>query len=106
MLLGVRVGRGGVGSLPKKTGAPHRADSRALGLERGSNNVGPISTATAAVLASKGVSVPARHRLPRQACDAGFRVFDLIIALKEAEFPPHPGCRMDLVRRVVRSVTY
>ena len=74
--------------LASQAGLPHRAESRALGLERGINNIGPISPATAAVLASKGVAMPAQHRPPRQACDADFLAFDLIIALKEAEHRP------------------
>lgn len=68
---------------------PHRADSRALAIERGvSCNIGPISPATAAVLAAKGVAMPACHRPPRQASEADFLASDLVIALKEAEHRP------------------
>ena len=78
---------------------PHHADSRALALERGGGNVGPISASTADALTAKGVKMPARHRSPRQASEADFVDFDLIIALKEAEhrplmtqrFPAHAG---------------
>ncbi len=74
--------------LVSEAGLPHHADSRALALERGGCNVGPISVNTAEALAARGVTMPARHRPPRQACEADFLAFDLIIALKEAEHRP------------------
>lgn len=74
--------------LATQAGLPHRADSRALALERGGCNVGPVSANTAAALAAKGVAMPAEHRPPRQASDADFLAVDLIIALKEAEHRP------------------
>lgn len=85
--------------LVSEAGLPHHADSRALALERGGCNVGPISTNTAEALTARGVSMPARHRSPQQASEADFLDFEMIVALKEAEhrplmtqrFPAHAG---------------
>ena len=46
------------------------ADSRALALELGINNVGPISHYTVTGLQARGVMVDATHRLPQQVTEA------------------------------------
>lgn len=74
--------------LVKQAGLLHHADSRALAVELGVNNPGPISANTAAALAAHGVAMPTCHRPPRQVREADFRAADQVIALKEAEHRP------------------
>jgi protein-tyrosine phosphatase len=65
---------------------PWRAMSRALALERGSGNVGPISRFAADALEKMGLQPSAR--LPQQATTADLQHADLVVALKDAEHRP------------------
>jgi protein-tyrosine phosphatase len=64
---------------------PWRADSRALAIERGTCNVGPISPLVAAELSRLGVVAPEPCRFPLACTVADLASADLIVALKEAE---------------------
>ncbi len=61
------------------------ADSRALALELGVNNVGPISRYTVAGLQERGVKIEATHRLPAQVTEADLQAATLVIALDRTE---------------------
>ncbi|MCX8253343.1 Protein-tyrosine-phosphatase (fragment) [Beijerinckiaceae bacterium RH AL1] len=65
---------------------PWRATSRALSLERGSGNVGPISRFAADALRRMGLEPSSR--LPQQATTADLQRADLVVALKDAEHRP------------------
>lgn len=79
--------------LAQKQGLDWQADSRGLALERGINNVGPISPYAIAFLAELGITVPETERFPLQATDADFANADKIIALDESEHRPLMGDR-------------
>lgn len=70
-------------------GLDWEADSRALAIERGTGNVGPISAHARAGLAARGVPLPDAPRPPRrcEACDLD--AADLVVALKELEHRPY-----------------
>ena len=61
------------------------ADSRALALELGVNNVGPISRYTVAGLQERGLVVEAPHRFPQQVTEADLQEATLVIALDRTE---------------------
>lgn len=69
-------------------GLPWTSFSRALALERGSYNVGPISPLTLEGLAQRGVMVAPPIALPAQANDADFARAHRLIALYELEHQP------------------
>jgi protein-tyrosine phosphatase len=71
-----------------KWGLPWRAFSRGLAIERGFNNVGPLSCHTSERLARRGIACDEYLRLPLQAEEQDFARARLIIALKEAEHRP------------------
>jgi protein-tyrosine phosphatase len=75
-------------SVVVKFGLPWRATSRALALERGVHNVGPMAKAAVQSLRSRGIVSPAFERTPTKVLPADFESADLIIALKEAEHRP------------------
>lgn len=62
-----------------------RATSRALAIERGINNVGPISTFTLKALADAGIAAHGAGRMPLACADDDLHAADLIVAVKEAE---------------------
>jgi protein-tyrosine phosphatase len=72
------------------------AQSRGLALERGIDNVGPISAFAARALRSRQVAIGGIHRLPQSCTVSDLQRADLIIALDEDEhrsllaerFPP------------------
>jgi len=74
--------------LAVKAGLDWQADSRGLALERGVNNVGPISRYAIAQLAELGLTVSATERFPLPASDADFATGDRVIALDELEHRP------------------
>jgi protein-tyrosine phosphatase len=74
--------------LADKQGLDWQADSRGLALERGINNVGPISQYTIATLGELGITLSENERFPLQASDADFANADKIIALDESEHRP------------------
>jgi predicted translation initiation factor SUI1 len=75
--------------LAAKMGAPWEASSRALALERGSRNIGPMAGTALAALKTLGVAAPeACARLPQQACADDFTHAHLVVALKQIEHLP------------------
>jgi protein-tyrosine phosphatase len=63
------------------------AESRGLALERGANNVGPISTSAIRGLQARGIAPPV-FRYPIQVQEHEFEVANKIIALDETEHRP------------------
>ena len=61
------------------------ADSRALALESGVNNVGPMSRYTVAGLQERGIPLAAPPRLPQQVTETDLAGAALIIALDRTE---------------------
>ena len=70
------------------------ADSRALALDLGVNNVGPLSPYTLAGLQKRGVTLPATHRLPQQVTEADLQGSALVIALDRTEHQPYVQARL------------
>jgi predicted translation initiation factor SUI1 len=76
-------------SVVKKMGLPWDASSRALAIERGVNNIGPMATAAIKALETMGVRDAERcSRLPCQVTLDELAGADVIIALKHAEHLP------------------
>ncbi len=71
--------------LASKRGLDWQADSRALALEMGINNVGAISWYAVAELGVRGITLTNQERYPQQATQEDFQAADLIIALDETE---------------------
>lgn len=71
-----------------KFGLPWRADSRALALERGIYNFGPIARSVLSALAQRGLPVPEPVRFPLPLTDDELRSAKRVVALKEAEHRP------------------
>lgn len=65
------------------------ADSRALALELGVNNVGPISHYTVAGLQERGIRFAGAHRLPQPVTEADLQTATLVIALDRSEHQPY-----------------
>jgi low molecular weight protein-tyrosine phosphatase len=79
-----------------RRGLPWRAESRGLALERGVNNVGPLSRHASTRLEELGLPFDDYLRLPLAVCEDDLRRADLIVGLKEVEHRPlmaerHPG---------------
>lgn len=73
----------------RKTELPWTASSRALALERGTNNSGPVSIAAIEAFKERGLSATADFdRFPIQAATGDFKKSDLIIALNQLEHQP------------------
>lgn len=64
------------------------ADSRALAIERGTFNVGPISPDTARAIRQRRIDLREPIRLPRGLSEEDLQESNLVIALKEAEHRP------------------
>ncbi len=64
------------------------ATSRGLALERGINNVGPISPFTVHALQELAITARAADRLPQQCTADDLIAADLVIAVKEDEHRP------------------
>jgi protein-tyrosine phosphatase len=62
-----------------------RASSRALALERGAANEGPMSSHALAALRDRGIAPAGSMRLPIACTGADFEHADLVVAMKEAE---------------------
>lgn len=71
-----------------QTALPWRAESRAIALEFGVNNRGPISKSALAALRERGVTLVEPVRLPQQAQEEDFAAARRIIALDETEHRP------------------
>jgi protein-tyrosine phosphatase len=65
-----------------------RAESRALAIERGENNVGPISPLVRPALAELGLVAAGADRLPAPCTPSDFESANLIVALSDAEHRP------------------
>jgi protein-tyrosine phosphatase len=65
-----------------------QAVSRGLALERGAHNVGPVSRATLAGLADRGVTLEGEHRGPLALSEEDLIHADHIVALKRDEHYP------------------
>lgn len=76
-------------SVAGKMRLPWRASSRALAIERGVNNIGPMATAAIKVLEAMGIRDAERcGRIPAQVTMDDLEKADLIVALKHAEHLP------------------
>jgi protein-tyrosine phosphatase len=64
------------------------AQSRALAIERGKANVGPISHLVVQALKTRGINPRGHGRMPASCLSTDLEAADLIIALKEAEHRP------------------
>jgi len=71
-----------------EAGLDWRAESRALAIERGKENVGPISPLVRSALAELGLIPAGAERFPASCTPADFESADLIIALSDAEHRP------------------
>lgn len=71
-----------------EAGLDWRAESRALAIERGKENVGPISPLVGSALAELGLIPAGAERFPASCTPADFESADLIIALSDAEHRP------------------
>lgn len=70
-----------------RLGLPWRAESRGLALERGANNVGPLSRHAAARLSQLGLEQP-QPRMPLPVQEEDLRRADVIVAVKRDEHQP------------------
>lgn len=68
-----------------KANVSWKADSRALGIELGACNIGPISTHVVAALSTRGLTCASADRMPIGCELADLTSADRVIALKEAE---------------------
>lgn len=76
-------------SVAGKLGLAWKATSRALALERGVNNVGPMAKLAVQHLQQMGIQdAPAYSRMPQSVTDEELALADFVIALKEAEHLP------------------
>src|SRR5436190_23501566 len=76
-------------SVAGRLGLPWRASSRALALERGVNNVGPMAVSAVEALDARGLRAAAEcGRFPIQATAEDFESANWIVALKGAEHLP------------------
>lgn len=65
-----------------------RASSRALAVERGFRNVGPMAATAVKLLQGMGIVDEACTRMPMQASAEDFAAADLIVALMQTEHEP------------------
>jgi protein-tyrosine phosphatase len=72
-------------SIAAQTGLNWSAFSRALAIEKGDCNIGPISAHTRAACASRRIAIPEPTPFPCGVTDEDFFRADRVIALKEAE---------------------
>ena len=64
------------------------AKSRALAIERGLNNIGPLSPFTLKALEERGLAAQGADRLPQQCALIDLQTADHIVALDETEHRP------------------
>ncbi len=72
----------------QRNGLSWIAQSRALAIERGTNNIGPLSPLALKALEGRGLVARGANRLPQQCTIADLKAADRIVALKEAEHRP------------------
>ncbi len=76
-------------SVAGKMGLPWRATPRALAIERGISNIGPMATSALSALNVMGIRAGDEgSRFPAQAVMEDFQAADRIIALKQVEHQP------------------
>ena len=75
-------------SVAEKQGLEWRAFSRGLAVERGKNNVGPISRYAVAALSERGIMVSDDERFPQSLAEGDLTRADRAIALDESEHRP------------------
>jgi len=75
-------------------GLAWRADSRALAIELGVNNVGPISPYALAKLQTLNVPLPAQMRFPAAITERDLQEATIIIALDRTEHEPYINERL------------
>jgi protein-tyrosine phosphatase len=75
-------------SLASKQRLDWQADSRALAIERGVNNIGAMSQYAVEALAIRGISVPEGERFPQGVQNDDFQTADIVIALDQSEHLP------------------
>jgi protein-tyrosine phosphatase len=75
--------------LAEQAGLDYIAASRALAIELGIFNIGPISKHTRRALEQRGIPLPDPVPQPRQCDEADLESAHLVIALKEAEHRPY-----------------
>ena len=73
----------------RKTNLPWVADSRALAIELGACNTGPVSKYVIEAMSSRGLECPSTGRPPLGCQPADLSSADRVIALKEAEHRPY-----------------
>ena len=71
-----------------RDGLGWRADSRALAVERGKNNVGPISHLVLHALEARGCAPQGVARMPQPCTRTDLEEAALVIALKDSEHRP------------------
>lgn len=69
-------------------GLPWSATSRALAIERGVNNVGPLSVHTRKALDERSIVARAADRMPAACIVSDLESAALVVALKESEHRP------------------
>ena len=69
-------------------GVPWSATSRALAIERGAGNVGPLSVHTRRALEERSVAARSADRMPASCTLSDLEAAKLVVALKEAEHRP------------------
>jgi protein-tyrosine-phosphatase len=76
-------------SVAGKMGLPWQATSKALALERGIHNVGPMAASAIAALRAMGIRADdAMARFPLQVTTDDFQLADQVVAMKQAEHLP------------------
>ncbi len=80
--------------LAAEQGLPWVADSRGLAVELGINNIGPMSSHTVTRLATLGIPMPEKLRMPQQVSEADLQAATIIIALDRTEHEPYVAARI------------
>jgi protein-tyrosine phosphatase len=83
-----RFAEGLFNALATRAGLSWVAVSRGLALERGTNNVGPISVQVLHALKARGMALSEPVRFPLQVQEQDLREADRIVALQEEEHRP------------------
>jgi protein-tyrosine phosphatase len=71
-----------------RSGLKWQAQSRGLAIERGIDNVGPLSRFALEALAERGLVAQGAHRLPQQCTAIDLTTADHIVALDQSEHRP------------------
>jgi protein-tyrosine-phosphatase len=71
-----------------RAGIAWTATSRALAIERGVRNVGPLSRYVLQALEARGIAARGANRMPQPCSVQDMQTADLIVALMEAEHRP------------------